>query len=81
MFKVMDINDIQNMIIRNKLEDIIRITELELVDVNNSYRYTLFFKNKIVNSFEIYEDTCKLDEIAAYHYMLGFIDLYTILHK
>ena len=80
MFKVMEANDIQNMIINNDLESIFRIKEIDLV-YSDGQRYSFYCNDKLVNSFEVTPVTRELDKLAMFEYMLGFIDAYIICNR
>ena len=73
VFKYLNMNDLQNMIIREKLEDVLELKEFETSNAYSTVKYSLYYKGKLVMSFEDeVVDSSAIRE--AYQYFLGFID-------
>lgn len=73
-------NSLQNMIIKNNLEDVL---ELKEIDTNNAYskvKYSLFHNGKLVASFED-DNHDKFAIIEAFQYFLGYIDAVYKMNK
>lgn len=73
IFKYASMNDLQNLIIREKLENILELKEFDTANGYSSKKYSLYFKGLLVQSFEDENgDSGAIRE--AYQYFLGFID-------
>ena len=77
IFKYASMNQLQNMIIREKLENELELREFDTLNNYSTKKYSLYCKNKLVGSFEDENnDSGAIKE--AYQYFLGFIDCYCI---
>ena len=77
IFKYDSMNQLQNMIIREKLENELELREFDTLNSYSTKKYSLYCKNKLVGSFEDERfDSGAIRE--AYQYFLGFIDCYFI---
>ena len=80
LFKYSSMNDIQNLIIREKLESEIELKEFNTENGYSSKKYSLYCNGKLVSSFcDEKHDSGEIRE--AYQYFLGFIDCYLINKK
>lgn len=78
LFKYQSMNDIQNLIIREKLEDYITLKEFSTGNSYSNVKYSLYHNGKLVMSFEDdLHDSGAIRE--AYQYFLGFIDAVFLL--
>ena len=78
IFKYNLMNDIQNMIIREKLENRIELKEYDTLNGFSSVKYSLYLDGRLVQSFEDeLHDSGAIRE--AYQYFLGFIDAFVLL--
>ena len=83
MFFTRRANELQDFIIRNKLEKNFKITETQLHD-DEGFNYTFYrltYNNQtIINSFRVYTKTRELDSLALFEYCLGFMDSFIIFN-
>lgn len=71
-------NDLQNMLIREKIENRLELKELDTLNGFSSVKYSLYLDGKLVQSFEDeLHDRAAIRE--AYQYFLGFIDSFILL--
>ena len=80
IFKYQSMNDLQNMIIREKLEDSITLKEFKTGNGYSTVKYSLYYNGLLISSIadEIH-DSGVIRE--AYQYFLGFIDAVITLRK
>ena len=80
IFKYSSMNDIQNLIIREKLEDSITLKEFKTNNGYSTVKYSLYHNELLVSSFtDEVDDSGAIRE--AYQYFLGFIDAVITLRK
>ena len=78
VFKYNSMNAIQNLIIREKFENRLKLVEFDTLNGFSSVKYSLYLDGKLVQSFEDENhDSGAIRE--AYQYFIGFIDAFIIL--
>lgn len=78
IFKYNSMNAIQDMLIREKLENRLELKEFDALNGFSSVKYSLYLDSKLVQSFEDeLHDSGAIRE--AYQYFLGFIDAFILL--
>ena len=65
IFKYDSMNQLQNMIIREKLENELELREFDTLNNYSTKKYSLYCKNKLVGSFE--DETNDSGEIGRAH--------------
>lgn len=73
IFKYQNMNSLQNMIIKNNLEDVLELKEIETNTSYSKVKYSLFHNGKLVTSFED-DNNDYFAIVEAYQYFLGYID-------